>query len=66
MKKLVLKWIGNITTLLCLTIIGIAFVSLLQSMKDPDRILTVKGYRSGLVISGSMEPAIKPGNLKVY
>lgn len=63
MKKQLFKLIGNILVVLCISIIVIAFLSMLWSMKDPDRILTIMGYKPGVVISGSMEPAIQAGDM---
>jgi len=32
-------------------------------MKDPDRLVTILGYRPGVIISGSMKPTLNPGDM---
>lgn len=65
MIKKFLRLIGNIISIIMIFTILISFFSLLHSMKDPDGVITILGHRSAVIISGSMQPFLNPGDMTI-
>jgi signal peptidase I len=63
--KKVLKWIGNIIFVLLLVICVLSIFSSIQSRKNPGQVPSVAGIKSLTVLTGSMRPAIDPGDMIV-
>ncbi len=61
--KKVLKWIGNIIIgLLVIAVITSAY-NIIRSKKNPNKVPSIFGVRLMSVLSGSMRPALQPGDM---
>ncbi|ETI70139.1 signal peptidase I [Neobacillus vireti] len=65
MVKRTFKWIGNIIFALLIIMSISALFSILQSKKEPGQMPSILGYKVMTVLSGSMEPLLKPGDIVV-
>ncbi|MFD2446634.1 signal peptidase I [Bacillus sp. CGMCC 1.16607] len=65
MIKKVIKWIGNILIGLLVILSISSLYSMWQSKNNPGQFPTILGYKVMTVLTGSMEPLIKPGDLIV-
>ena len=61
--KTLFKWIGNLMTVVLIVIIIIFAANTFQAVRHPNIIPSIFGYKSFKVLSGSMEPFIKTGNM---
>ncbi|MBS4171683.1 signal peptidase I [Bacillus sp. FJAT-49736] len=65
MLKKTIKSMGNIIITLLIILSISALISIVQSKKDPGRTPSILGYKVMNVLSGSMEPSLKPGDVIV-
>lgn len=61
----IFKWIGNAIVVLLLIIITAAFISMVRARAHPGQIPSIFGYRFMSVLTGSMRPRLKPGDMAV-
>lgn len=65
MFKKTFNWIGNILFALLIIISISALFSIVQTKKEPGQMPSILGYKVMTVLSGSMEPLLKPGDIVV-
>jgi signal peptidase len=65
MIRTILKWLGNILTILLIIIIGMASFSMFQAKRNPGYITSIMGYKPMSVLTGSMRPMLEPGDMIV-
>lgn len=65
MVKKIFKWIGNVITALCVVVIIISTLSVVIAKRHQEQMPSIFGYVPMTVLSGSMSPALKAGDLIV-
>lgn len=65
MVKVTFKWLGNILLILLVTLFLTSLLMSYQSYKNPDEVPTFFGYKIMTVLTGSMRPALEPGDLVI-
>lgn len=65
MVKRIFKWTSNILTIFLLLICTLSLYSIFQVKNNPGQIPTILGYKVMAVLTGSMEPVLRPGDLIV-
>lgn len=63
MLKTILKWISNIIIMLLALIVLLAVFSTIQSRRNPGQVPSILGYSPMSVLTGSMQPLFKPGDM---
>ena len=65
MVKKFLKWISNVLLAFFILVIVFTGISMFQTKRDPNRIVSILGYKPLTVLSGSMSPLLEPGDMVV-
>ncbi|AOT70185.1 signal peptidase I [Geosporobacter ferrireducens] len=65
MIKTMLKWIGDSITIVLVFIIGVSVFTMFQAKTNPQKVPSVFGFKPLKVLTGSMEPVLKPGDMVV-
>lgn len=63
MIKRVFKWITNIILGILILIVVLSMISSFQGRNNPNHIPSVLGYKLMSVLTGSMRPALEPGDM---
>lgn len=63
MKKKILKGLGYVFTVVVVFVIVIAGSIIYKTIRYPGQVPTVLGYSMMTVLSGSMQPVLKPGDM---
>lgn len=63
MIKKILRWIENMAIIFLILFIALYFYSAMQAGKNPSHVTSIAGYKPMVVLSGSMRPAIKAGDM---
>lgn len=62
MKKLI-RWTSNIVVAFLILLSVSSIYSIYQTKKNPNQLPSILGYKVMTVLTGSMEPQLKPGDL---
>lgn len=65
MVKRIFKWTSNIFFIFLLLISAALLFSILQAKNNPGQVPNILGYKALTVLTGSMEPKLKPGDLVI-
>lgn len=63
--KTVIKWVGNILTVILIVIVACSVMLVYQSRTAPGKVPSVMGFKPLTVLSGSMSPSLLPGDMIV-
>lgn len=63
MFRKIVRWICNILTALLLVMAIFSMVTVISAKKDPNKIPSIFGLKPMSVLTGSMTPALKPGDM---
>lgn len=65
MRLKVLHWIENIITVVLLICIGLSLFVIIKVKSNYEQIPSLMGYRLMTILTGSMRPAIEPGDMVI-
>ncbi len=63
--KRVLKWFSNVFIGILIILVAFSIYSMIQSRNNPGMVPSILGYKPMSVLSGSMRPALEPGDMIV-
>lgn len=63
--KTAFRWINNILIVLLMLVVACSFFLIYQSRTEPGKAASIMGYKPLTVLSGSMSPFLKPGDMIV-
>ncbi|MBB6214347.1 signal peptidase [Anaerosolibacter carboniphilus] len=65
MIRSVLRWGGNILTVLLVIFITFSIFAMFHAKKNPNNVPSIMGYKPLTVLTGSMQPILDPGDMIV-